>query len=244
MKPSQIEEYLNEAISEIVDSVYFEPNDEVTHDRIKNMLVPSLMWLKENRRIEDFGIQVKAATNRGLHNAAMIEIEVKDQFCAWSSHFAMIGLTGTPISAATAPVNTNRSNPVYSGQTAGSSGMNSGQTVIQGSGMTITASTLNAGTANSMYTIATNSAYSYGADAKVNSIQSISPDLPVLQWDHLDEHGQRISMTLAPESTLSAHEALKLSLLVMATNTNPYSFSAYAYVKKHGLERHFNFKTA
>lgn len=75
-----------------------------------------------------------------------------------------------------------------------------------------------------------------------HEVQSDSAELPPQVLYTEDDSGNQLRMTLAPEYSISTHEALQLMLLLQATATNPRAFSAYRFVKSKNLERHFKFE--
>ncbi len=73
-------------------------------------------------------------------------------------------------------------------------------------------------------------------------LESNSPDLPKLFFYSKDDHGNSIQMELVPEYQMSPHEALLLTRLVIAAQSGlSQQFSAFAFVKKNNLERHFKY---
>jgi len=74
----------------------------------------------------------------------------------------------------------------------------------------------------------------------ISKPQSDSPDLPEICMT-ADDGGRKVEITLAPDSHLSAQEALKIMMLLMASATEPESFNALNYIKKNNLERHFKY---
>ena len=65
--------------------------------------------------------------------------------------------------------------------------------------------------------------------------------LPEIKMIARDEFGRDVKMVLEPEPNISAQESLKLMLLVHCYTKSTSKFNPLAYVKKHGLERHFNY---
>ena len=75
----------------------------------------------------------------------------------------------------------------------------------------------------------------------ISKPQSNSPDLPDLVLKADDEHGRSVEITLSPDQDLSAHETLKIMMLIMAFVNEPEIFNALNYIKKNNLERHFKY---
>lgn len=67
-------------------------------------------------------------------------------------------------------------------------------------------------------------------------------DLPSVVFNAYDENGKMLTMTLHPElAQMSIYDMFKINMLINSANHAPHAFSAYAYVKKNNLERHFKF---
>ena len=70
---------------------------------------------------------------------------------------------------------------------------------------------------------------------------STSPVLPNVTLIAHDENGKKVEMTLKPERSISAFEALHLIMMLMVYCDSPNSFCPFAFVKANNLERHFKF---
>lgn len=72
---------------------------------------------------------------------------------------------------------------------------------------------------------------------------SNSPILPSITFFATDSSGKKISMTLKPEPSISAFQALKIVMLLQACSAQGayQTFSVYEYVKANNLECHFTF---
>jgi hypothetical protein len=68
-----------------------------------------------------------------------------------------------------------------------------------------------------------------------------NPDLPSTVFTTYNDAGDRVTLTLAPESDISARESLLIARMIHAATTNPSSFSVFHFVRKQNLERHFKF---
>ena len=72
-------------------------------------------------------------------------------------------------------------------------------------------------------------------------VQSMSPDLPPIEFSVCDENCNNVKMTLKPESAISVGELSKILLLSLAYAHAPDKFNTLAYVKHHNLEKHFTY---
>ena len=123
----------------------------------------------------------------------------------------------------------------------GTGNMTGTATVPIGSGVSGTA--VIGGVLGQNYMITTGGSITVPAVTGYNVIskpQSDSADLPDIVME-ADEAGRKVTITLAPDSHLSAQEALKIMMLLMASATEPESFNALNYIKKNNLERHFKY---
>lgn len=125
---------------------------------------------------------------------------------------------------------TDPNDPAYTGGTI------TGNTITGGGAISSTSGSVNSGFFQPWTAIANTLAM---VSAPVTK-RSTSPDLPLMCFNAADEHGP-VTLILQPESTLSANEALKLMMLLVAYCQDADKFCAHAYVRKHNLERHFHF---
>lgn len=54
--------------------------------------------------------------------------------------------------------------------------------------------------------------------------------------------GEKVSLTLEPEASISASDSLKLSMLLIIASQNTRSIDYYGYIQDNNLERHFRIK--
>lgn len=74
----------------------------------------------------------------------------------------------------------------------------------------------------------------------VNPYPYVNADLPVTVFNTRDDSLADIYMTLQPEYSITAPEALKIMMMLTAAIYAP-QFSVFQYVKKNDLERHFKY---
>lgn len=88
-------------------------------------------------------------------------------------------------------------------------------------------------------------AISRTAASQITSSESVpriytNSDLPETVFHTHDDSLKPIQMMLKPEYSVTAPEALKLTMMYFAAMHSPM-FSVYQYVKKNDLERHFKY---
>ena len=227
-------DHVNESIGQVTEALYFEPNDVVTQMALAATIEGVMKNLHEMDIVYDYKVVCDASNNppctidRGLLN---VDVFMKTTKAVHPLHVR--GTGGKPLSAATAPVNTQSS----SSSANVSSGHHGGYSPQYSS--TISAGTL-VSNGNGNFTFAGAGAI---IDSRTNSVlQSTNPELPKTVFNSFDSAGAPIRLTLDPEPNIAGSEALKLMMLLHAALSNPSAFSVYMYVKKQNLERHFKFE--
>lgn len=239
--------YIQEQIGSYCDQLYFEPMDQLMLDRLKGYITNELQALLAARQIVDFVVRPEIVTEDAT-GRTMVQVDV-----AFQEHpggpftltYVRLSNANTPISAATAPVNTGSNGNIPSNRGYNGNGQGVNVNIANG---TITAApqvpsaanvTYNATTG--MFHVNTMSLNAVNVGVTSTPTQAQTADLPPISWSCFDEHHRVIRMVLEPEGSISAHDAFRLTMMMNASAAAPYSFNPYLYVKKHSLERHFKF---
>jgi hypothetical protein len=228
---TDIERYIQHDLDDLMQSVEHDPLDNQTKDYLWKQAGALLRYQNEIGTISDYVVDVRLSDTEA-------RVTLRYKLLPTDVVFRKAeGLIKT-ISAALPPPGQPGGGPLQSGggyQSASSQG-----TVYSG------------GAGHGTYNVAGQS-YITGASvvpgngigtvtSQLQQAKSRSPKLPPIVFEEQDDTGVFIRMTLSPDWQLTANDSLKISMMLFSAATQPFSFSAHAYVKANQLERHFTFK--
>lgn len=127
---------------------------------------------------------------------------------------------------------------IYGANSAGTIG---GAVVYGVSAGSVSTSNISNGTAIQGNGISYSASYNSTDGYAIKRKRTQTPDLPAMTIATWDENDKDVIMTLKPEGGISAADSLKIFSMLIVVMSDPDSFNALAYVKKHNLERHFSY---
>jgi hypothetical protein len=213
-------------------------------------------WLNKDRLVESIEDEIREPSELSYFEVMCwkaensLELAEKAEAQREADRIVKIMNTRSAIDTSLPKSSGNASNPVYGSGPSAGVGVGGGSGGLATPGQAVIgqiATNLSGAVPQYAYAVMnTNLTSAQLMSGSVNvrhEVQSDSAELPPQVLYTEDDSGNQIRMTLAPEYSISTHEALQLMLLLQATATNPRAFSAYRFVKSKNLERHFKFET-
>jgi len=230
-------QHVQDLIRETMKPLYFEINDRYTRAEAKAIMNELMFGLLAQDHVYEYEVVCDETINTPMNvDRGDLILDVyfktklfKDPICVRGTGMTVILAAKDPDKdVSSQQKQSNNSNPVYGANSA------------NGGYATITSGHLTASGQSS------SSHYSFAGAPSIPLalfVQNQTAELPAMVWELKDDAGQLCKMELKPEGTISAHEALLLTMMMQASASSPLAFSPYMYVKKHNLERHFKFSS-
>lgn len=238
-KLEQLIHFIKTDVDAMLLAQALEPNDALLRASLKASIEDYLLNLENARDIDRFQVFCDEENNsqtRVNRNELYVDILIRPQ--GYSHDLSLVSKIGA---MATVPVHQLQDDDeddvlTIIGNAAGPGG---GGGFVIGSGINASG-VMSAG--SGAYTMnGAQSIQSMVGQLTLDLTANQEPDLPAIVFNGYDYDEKKISMSLQPESTISTVEAFKIILLINAATHTPHKFSAFAYIKKNNLERHFKF---
>jgi hypothetical protein len=233
---TDIERYIQHDLDDLLQSVAFEPRDDQTKAYLWKQAGSLLRYQAEIGTISDYIVDVRLSNDE-------VKVILRYKLSPTDDDFKMAAsmpkihkviYDETVLSAAQLPPSGPQQGgsyqPASSQGTIYSGGAGHGTFSVAGQPYTSIGASVVPG--NGIGTVT----------SQLQQAKSRSPKLPPIIFEEHDDTGVLIRMTLTPDWQLTATDSLKISAMLFSAATQPYSFSAHAYVKANQLERHFTFK--
>lgn len=239
-------EYLNDNIGSLFDGIHFHSNDVETRHEVTFHIGQMMSPLKEEGHIYDYKVVCDQSNNPPSvidRHELRVDLFFKDVHGGIFHYpYNKTGLSAaidvdlsvpTPVgNSGSSRPGVNQRNPSVGGQQYSAGAGISGIGNLVGN---LSASN----TINANQTFATVSWDS--GTISLEAPRSTSAILPEMMFNTFDDADQPIKLTLKPEGSIGAYEALQLAMMIQASITSPRQFSVYKFVTKNNLERHFKF---